>query len=235
VANAVLKYRERIERFIHISSSEVYGTARAPLMDEEHPLMPMSPYAAAKAGADRLVYSYIETYRVPGIIVRPFNNYGPFQHLEKVVPRFITSCLLDEPLRIHGDGRAERDWLYVEDTCEALDALLHADLAALRGEAINLGAGVSHDIETIARAIVRKMGKPESLLTHIGDRPGQVFRHTAGIAKARRLLGWAPRTRFEDGLDKTIEWYRTNRPWWEKQLWMRHIPIVTTQGRRELH
>jgi len=235
VANSVLKHQHRIERFIHISSSEVYGTASAPLMAEDHPLMPMSPYAAAKAGADRLVYSYWATYDIPIVIVRPFNNYGPFQHLEKVVPRFITSCILDEPLRIHGDGHAARDWLYVEDTCEALDRVLHADLGRIKGETFNLGCGVSHDIGILARMIVGKMGKPDGLITHIGDRPGQVFRHTAAIEKAARLLDWQPRTAFSEGLDKTIAWYRDNRPWWEKQLWMRSIPIVTTQGKRELH
>jgi len=105
----------------------------------------------------------------------------------------------------------------------------------VQGEAITLGCGVSHDIGSIARMIVEKMGKPESLITYIGDRPGQVFRHTAGIEKVARLLGWRPRTAFADGLDKTIAWYRSNRPWWEKQLWMRSIPIVTKQGKRELH
>ncbi|HSB71880.1 MAG TPA: GDP-mannose 4,6-dehydratase [Candidatus Methylomirabilis sp.] len=235
VVNAVLKHLGRIERFIHVSSSEVYGTARTPLMSEDHPLMPMSPYAAAKAGADRLVYSYWETYGVPAIIVRPFNNYGPFQHLEKVIPRFITSCILDQPLRVHGDGSAARDWLYVEDTCGGLDCVLHADLDLVRGEVINLGCGTSTDIETIARLIVEKMRKPQSLITHIGDRPGQVLRHTASTEKARQLLGWGPKVGFGDGLDKTIEWYRASRPWWEKQLWMRSIPIVTKQGTRELH
>lgn len=235
IANSVLKYLHRIERFIHISSSEVYGTARAPLMEEDHPLMPMSPYAAAKAGADRLVYSYWETYGVPVVIIRPFNNYGPFQHLEKVIPRFITSCILDEPLRIHGDGTAARDWLYVEDTCEALAQVLHADPDLVKGQAINLGSGVSHDIATIARLIVTRMGKPESLIIQIGDRPGQVFRHTASTDKAVRLLGWRPTIPFLDGLDKTIAWYRSNRPWWEKHLWMRNIPIITKQGKRELH
>ncbi len=235
VANAVLKYISRVERFIHISSSEVYGTAQAPLMNEDHPLMPTSPYAAAKAGADRLVYSYWETYGVPAVIVRPFNNYGPYQHLEKVVPRFITSCLLDEPLRIHGNGRAARDWLYVEDTCEALDRAMHADLDRIKGEVLNLGTGINHDIVSIAHMITEKMGKPASLIIHIGDRPGQVFRHTASTEKTARLLDWQPRTQFNDGLDKTIAWYRSNRPWWEKQLWMRSIPIITKQGKRELH
>lgn len=235
IANSVLKHLSRIQRFIHVSSSEVYGTARTPRMAEDHLLMPMSPYAAAKAGADRLVYSYWETYGVPAVVVRPFNNYGPYQHLEKAVPRFITSCILDESLRVHGDGTAARDWLYVDDTCEGLDRILHADISVIQGEALNLGCGVSHDVGTIARMIVAKMGKSDSLITYIGDRPGQVFRHTADNEKAARLLGWRPRTSFTDGLDKTIEWYRANRPWWEKQLWMRSIPIVTKQGKRELH
>ena len=130
VANAVVKYQKAIDRFIHISSSEVYGTARTLLMDEEHPLLPMSPYASAKAGADRLVYSYWATYDIPAVIVRPFNNFGPFQHLEKAIPRFVTSCLLNEPLRVHGDGGAQRDWLHVQDTCEALDRLTCQTLAS---------------------------------------------------------------------------------------------------------
>jgi dTDP-glucose 4,6-dehydratase len=106
VANAVVNHIRKVKRFIHISTSEVYGTAHADLMDEEHPLMPMSPYASAKAGADRLVYSYWATYDIPAVIVRPFNNFGPHQHLEKAIPRFVTSCILDEPLTVHGDGTA---------------------------------------------------------------------------------------------------------------------------------
>jgi len=235
VANAVLKYNHRIERFIHISTSEVYGTANKEIMDEEHPLMPMSPYAAAKVGADRLVYSYWTTYQIPAIIIRPFNNYGLHQHLEKLVPRFITSCLLDEPLTIHGDGKAKRDWLYVEDFCDALDIVLHGDIDRLKGEVINIGTGRSIDILTIAKIITEKMNKPKLLVTYVGDRPGQVFRHTSSTEKAERLLGWKAKTRFEDGLDKAIEWYKNNRSWWEKLLWMRHVPIITKEGRREFH
>ena len=139
VSNSVLKHVKHIDRFIHISTSEVYGTARAAKMDEEQPLMPMRPYASAKAGADRLVYSYFATYDVPAVIVRPFNQFGPRQHLEKVVPRFITSCVLGEPLRIHGDGSAARDFTYIEDTCRALDCLMHCDRSTVIGEVINLG------------------------------------------------------------------------------------------------
>ncbi len=235
VANAVCKYRDRIERFVHISSSEVYGTALSDTMDEDHLLCPMSPYASAKAGADRLVYSYWATYRVPAVIVRPFNNYGPYQHLEKVVPRFITSCILGEPLTVHGDGSALRDWIFVEDHCRALDLILHKDIKTLQGEVINLGSGVSMDIKTIAEIICKKMKVPVSRIRRIGDRPGQVFRHTSSTQKAKELLGWKSKTSFEDGLDKTIRWYRDNRKWWEKQLWMRHIPIISAAGKRELH
>ena len=235
VANSVLKHIKRVNRFIHISTSEVYGTAATPLMNEEHPLLPMSPYASAKAGADRLVYSYWATYNLPAVIVRPFNQYGPRQHLEKVIPRFITSCLLDEPLRVHGDGSAARDFTFVEDTCHALDCIAHCDPKTVVGEVINLGYGQSYSLAQIAPIIVRKMHKPESLITYVGDRPGQVFRHTADAGKAERLLGWRPRVSFEEGLDRTIAWYLANRSWWEKQLWMREIPIITKGGKREMH
>src|SRR5262245_58246786 len=146
VANAVLKYAKTVERFIHISSSEVYGTALTKVMDENHPLRPMSPYAGAKAGADRLVYSYWSTYNLPAVIVRPFNNFGPYQHLEKVIPRFITSCILNESLTVHGDGKSQRDWLYVGDLCRALDTIIHCDLDCVRGEVFNIGTGISMDI-----------------------------------------------------------------------------------------
>ena len=235
VANSVLKHASSIDRFIHISTSEVYGTARAPKMDEEALLMPMSPYASAKAGADRLVYSYFATYNLPAIIVRPFNQFGPRQHLEKVIPRFITSCLLNEPLRLHGDGTAERDFTYVEDTCRALDCLAHCDLNSVRGEVINLGTGASISLAAIAPLVARKMNTPDAVITYVGDRPGQVFRHTADIRKAEQLLGWRPHVSFEEGLERTIAWYVANRSWWEKQLWMREIPIITKTGKRELH
>jgi dTDP-glucose 4,6-dehydratase len=195
----------------------------------------MSPYASAKAGADRLVYSYFATYNLPAVIVRPFNQYGQRQHLEKVIPRFITSCLLDEPLRVHGDGTAERDFTHVEDTCRALDCLVHCDRSLIVGEVINLGYGTSVPLAEIAPLIVRLMAKSESLITYVGDRPGQVFRHTADASKAERLLGWRPQIAFEEGLRRTISWYTENRAWWSKQLWMREIPIITKTGRRELH
>ncbi|MFQ5880861.1 MAG: dTDP-glucose 4,6-dehydratase [Candidatus Methylomirabilales bacterium] len=235
VANTIAKYQDRVERFLHISTSEVYGTAQGPVMDEEHPLVPRSPYAAAKVGADRLVHSYWITYGIPAVILRPFNNYGPRQHLEKVIPRFITSCLLGEPLTVHGSGESQRDWVFIEDTCEALDAALHADIGRLQGEAINLGTGRSISIRAIAEMVADRMGTPRSQIQHVGERPGQVVRHISSTEKAAGLLGWRARMSFEVGLGKTIEWYRANRPWWERQLWMRQVPIVTRDGRVELH
>jgi dTDP-glucose 4,6-dehydratase len=127
-------------------------------MDEEHPINPTTPYAAAKAGADRLVYSYIESYGIPGVIIRPFNNYGPHQHLEKVIPRFITSAILREPLTIHGDGSAVRDWIFVEDTTEAIDKVLHAQLNDIKGNVFNVGTGMSISVLDIANKIVEIFG-----------------------------------------------------------------------------
>ncbi len=235
VANSILKYRDKVERFIHISTSEVYGTAMSEKMSEDHPLRPMSPYASAKAGADLLVQSYWSTYEIPAIIIRPFNNYGPYQHLEKAVPRFITSCILNEAIRVHGDGSAARDFVFVEDVFDALDTVMHADLAQTQGKVFNVATGEDRTILSIARDVVRMMGKDESIITFAGDRPGQVFRHTGDSTRIRDLLGWNPKTAWEDGLQRTIQWYRENRPWWERQLWMRAVPIITKTGKRELH
>jgi dTDP-glucose 4,6-dehydratase len=235
VANAIVKHRDRVERFIHMSTSEVYGSALADQMSEEHPLNPMSPYASAKCGADRLVYSYWATYDIPAVIVRPFNNYGPYQHLEKAIPRFITSCILKEPLTVHGDGSAKRDWLFVGDHCEALDRLLHADINQVKGQAINIGTGNHKSILEVAEAVLTSMRPSDSQIQFIGDRPGQVFRHTCDAGKIQKLLKWEPKSSFEAGLEQTISWYRDNESWWRPQMWMRHIPIITAKGKREMH
>ena len=235
VANAVLKHQDSVERFIHISTSEVYGTALEVPMTEEHPLNPASPYAAAKVGADRLVYSYWLTYDIPAIIIRPFNNYGSHQHLEKVIPRFITSVLLNEPLTVHGSGESTRDWIYVGDVCQALDRAIHISLDKVKGQVINIGTGKDIPIKTIAEMVVGRLNKPRSLITYMSDRPGQVKRHISSTAKASQILGWMAETDFDDGLIKTIEWYEQNPAWWQGQLWMRHVPIKTRDGRVEYH
>jgi dTDP-glucose 4,6-dehydratase len=207
-----------VERFILISSSEVYGTAESAPMDEEHPLNPRSPYAATKAGADRLAYSYWTTYGLPIVIVRPFNNYGPRQHPEKVVPRFITQALADEPLTIHGDGHASRDWLYVIDDAEAIEAVIEAPIEPLAGEVLNVATGVDLSVADIAKLVLGVLGKPESLCTYVPERPGQVDRHIGSTEKAGRLLGWRARTSFEEGLERTVAWYRDNEAWWRAIL-----------------
>lgn len=210
--------RTPVERFILISSSEVYGTALSDPMDEEHPLNPRSPYAATKAGGDRLAYSYYVTYGLPIVILRPFNNYGPYQHPEKVVPRFITQALRDEPLTIHGDGHASRDWLYVDDDAEAIERAIEADIDEIAGEVINIATGVDVSVAEIADLVLAGLGKPESLRVHVSDRPGQVDRHIGSTERAERLLGWRARTSFEQGLERTIAWYVDNRAWWEEIL-----------------
>jgi dTDP-glucose 4,6-dehydratase len=235
VSNSILKYRDKIELFVHISTSEVYGSALAAKMDEEHPLNPMSPYASAKCGADRLVYSYWATYGIPAVIVRPFNNFGPYQHLEKLVPRFVTSCILGEPLTVHGDGSAARDWLFVEDHCEALDRIMSCRREDVIGQVINLGTERHISVKEIAFIIKELMNANEVPVHYIGNRPGQVFRHTCDISKAKALLDWAPKTSFETGLKSTIDWYQQNQEWWKTQMWMRHIPIVMPDGKREMH
>jgi dTDP-glucose 4,6-dehydratase len=234
VANAVTRKKD-IDRFIHISTSEVYGTALAAPMTEDHPLNPLSPYASAKTGADRLVYSYIASYKIPACILRPFNQYGPKQHLEKVIPRFITSALLDEPLTVHGNGNAFRDWLYVQDTCERIDQVMHAPIEKIQGEVFNLGSGFELDVLSIAKMVLDILKKPDDLISHIGNRPGQVDRHISSTAKASEVLGIKPGRSFEQGLEETIAWYKTHRAWWEKLLWMRHVPIITESGKVEYH
>ena len=208
-----------VERFILISSSEVYGTAERAPMDEEHPLNPRSPYAATKAGADRLAYSYWTTYELPIVIVRPFNNYGPRQHPEKVVPRFITQALADEPLTIHGDGHASRDWLYVLDDAEAIEAVIAAPIEDIAGEVINVATGIDISVRDIATMVLEALGKPvrprgeragaarPGRPAHRHDREG---RAAARLARARRS--------FEDGLERTVAWYRDNEAWWRAIL-----------------
>jgi dTDP-glucose 4,6-dehydratase len=203
-----------VDRFVLISSSEVYGTAESDPMDEEHALNPRSPYAATKAGADRLAYSYFVTYGLPIVILRPFNNYGPRQHWEKVVPRFVTSALSDEPLTVHGDGHASRDWLYVTDDAEAIVAAIEADLDAVAGEVINVATGVDVSVSDIADLVLDMLGKPRSLRSYVEERPGQVDRHIGSTEKAAALLGWEARTSFAEGLERTVAWYRDNEAWW---------------------
>ena len=210
--------RTPVERFILISSSEVYGTAETDPMDERHPLQPRSPYAATKAGGDRLAYSYFVTYGLPVVIVRPFNNYGPRQHPEKVIPRFITQALAGEALTIHGDGHASRDWLYVDDDAEAIVALIDAPVEDVAGEVVNVATGVDISVADIADLVLAVVGNPLATKVHVPERPGQVDRHIGSTHKMERLTGWRSRTGFAEGLEQTVAWYRENEAWWRSVL-----------------
>jgi len=235
ICNAILKNYKKIRKFIHISTSEVYGTALQAPMTEQHPLNPCSPYASAKAGADRLVYSYWRTYDIPAIIIRPFNNYGSHQHLEKLIPRFITSSILNAPLTIHGDGQASRDWIHVLDHCRALEAVLQSENTGLFGQAINIATGIDISVNIIAEKILERLNKPKKLIQHTFNRPGQVERHIGSNQLAQTLLHWQPQTNFDTGLEQTINWYVNNQRWWEPLLWMRQIPIKVKEGKIVMH
>lgn len=235
IANAVVKAGGKVKRFIHVSSSEVYGNASDEMMTEQHPLNPMSPYASAKCGADRLVFSYWATYRIPSVIVRPFNNFGQMQHLEKVIPRFITSVLLNEKLTVHGDGKAARDFVHVEDTCRAIDMVLQAPDGLVHGETFNIASGKHRSIIEIADDVISLMRYRKDQIQFIDDRPGQVVRHTGDWSKINQVLGWKPSLSWHEGLQHTIDWYRINREQWSRQLFMRQIPITTASGKAAYH
>ena len=212
-------------------------------MDENHPLIPQSPYAAAKAGADRLVISYYITYKIPAVIIRPFNMYGPKQHLEKVIPRFVTSCILGEPLTVHGTGDSQRDFTHVNDLARAVDMIMHAPKDKIIGEVFNVGSSNAISIKEIAQKILSIMEKTNnnpkikfsSYALNIGDRPGQVFKHQADTSKIMVTLGWQPKISFDEGLQKTVEWYLSNKYHWDNKLWMRSVPIETEDGKIEMH
>ncbi len=230
VTNAVLKHRDTLDRFIHVSTSEVYGTALYEPMDEDHPLNPKTPYAAAKAGADRLVYSYVQSLDIPAIILRPFNNYGIRQHLEKLIPRFVTSALLKEPLTVHGDGSAARDWIFVEDTVRAIDMAMHAPIGKVKGEIFNLGTGIALSVLDIARIIMGLFKLDEHCITFMEERMGQVRKHISSTAKASEMLGFKAQVAFDEGIRRTIDWFQGNKSCWEKQLFMRKVPIKDREG-----
>ena len=202
-----------VERFLLVSSSEVYGTAERDPMDEEHPLNPRSPYAATKAGGDRLAYSYWVTYGLPIAIVRPLNNDGPRQHPEKVVPRFVTQALAGEPLTVHGDGHASRDWLHVDDTASAIEALIDAPLERFAGEVVNVATGIDITVSRDRAARARGRRQPGGDRAR-RERPGQVDRHIGSTDRLERLTGWRASIGFVDGLERTVAWYRENEAWW---------------------
>lgn len=235
IANAVYNHKDTVERLVHISTCEVYGAGLTKKMNENHQLNPHSPYAAAKAGADRLVYSYYVTYDIPATIVRPFNIYGPRQHLEKAVPRFITSALLNEPITVHGYGKSERDYMHVSDVSHAIDLIMHAPLNKVKGEVFNVGSGKAISIMTIAKQIAKYMKIPEAQIMYVTERPGQVSTFASDSRKIKKLLNWEPKKSFSKGLKETIKWYKENEHIWGQQTWLRKVPIKMPDGTIELH
>lgn len=208
--------RNPCDRLVHVSTCEVYGSARTVPMAEDHPMEPQSPYAATKAGADRLCYSYFRTYGLPVVILRPFNQYGPNQYPEKVIPFFFTSALRDQPLYVYGAGRNTRDWTYVSDLCSLVQKVIEVKRERVAGEVFHAGSGEEKSVLDIAAAVLEYLGKPKSLLQHIKDRPGHVERLVCDTRKTKRVLGWQAETRFEDGLSRTLAWYEANAGWWQK-------------------
>jgi dTDP-glucose 4,6-dehydratase len=200
----------RLRRFIQISTDEVYGSVATGASLETDELKPRNPYAASKAGADRLAYSYWATYDVPVVITRASNNYGPYQFPEKVIPLFATNAIDDIPVPLYGDGRNVRDWLHVDDHCRAIDLLVEQ---GINGEVFNIGGGNDVMNVDLTNRILETLGKPMSLIKPVADRPGHDRRYCLDTSKLR-ALGWAPQVPFEQGLRETVEWYRRNEWWW---------------------
>ena len=200
----------RIPRLVQVSTDEVYGPIADGAATEESPLRPTNPYSAAKAGGDLLALAYWRTHRVPVVVTRSSNNFGPYQYPEKVIPLFVTNALDDRPLPLYGDGRQVRDWIYVLDNCTALDLVLRKGET---GEVYNVGG--SHEVENLAltREILRLLGKPETLIQPVTDRPGHDRRDALDSSKVARL-GWAPRHPFAAALEATVRWYREHEAWW---------------------
>ena len=200
----------RLRRFVQISTDEVYGSVPTGASRETDELRPRNPYAASKAGADRLAYSYWATHNVPVIVTRASNNYGPYQFPEKVIPLFVTNALDDIPVPLYGDGMNVRDWLHVDDHCHALDLLVEK---GQNGEVYNIGGGNEIANRDLTHRLLEFVGKTSALIRPVVDRPGHDRRYALDSTKLRGL-GWTPQTPFGAGLQKTVEWYRRNEWWW---------------------
>jgi dTDP-glucose 4,6-dehydratase len=203
--------RLAVSRFVHISTDEVYGDiAPGAHASEDSPLQPSSPYSASKAASDLLVRSYVRTYNFPALITRSSNNFGPYQFPEKFLPLMITNALDDKPLPIYGDGKQQRDWLHVEDNCRGILAVLERGRI---GEVYNIGGSHVEENLSIAQRLLRVTGKPENLLRYVTDRPGHDRRYALNSRKIETELGWKPEISLEDGIRRTVQWYKDNTKW----------------------
>lgn len=206
-----------VKRFHQVSTDEVYGDLPLDRPDlfftEETPIHTSSPYSASKAAADLLVLAYYRTYKLPVTISRCSNNYGPYHFPEKLIPLMIIRALNDQSLPVYGDGKNVRDWLYVEDHCSAIDMIIHN---GREGEVYNIGGHNERTNLEVVKTILKELGKSEELITFVKDRPGHDLRYAIDPTKIKNELGWEPKTRFEDGIKKTIKWYLDNKDWWEE-------------------
>ena len=201
----------KLERFVHVSTDEVYGSIDAPHdADESYPLKASSPYSASKAGSDLLALSYFTTYKLPVLVTRASNNYGPFQFPEKLIPLMISNALDGRDLPIYGDGQQVRDWLYVDDHCAGIRAVLNQGRA---GEVYNIGGNCSLPNLEVVKRILKATGQPDSLMKTVTDRPGHDRRYALTSEKLEKETGWSPQMDFDRGLAFTVDWYRQNRPW----------------------
>ena len=201
----------KLERFVHVSTDEVYGSIDAPHdADESYPLIASSPYSASKAGSDLLALSYFTTYKLPVLVTRASNNYGPFQFPEKLIPLMISNALDGRDLPIYGDGQQVRDWLYVDDHCAGIRAVLNQGRA---GEVYNIGGNCSLPNLEVVKRILKTTGQPDSLMKTVTDRPGHDRRYALTSEKLEKETGWSPQMDFDRGLAQTVDWYRQNRPW----------------------
>ncbi len=208
-----LALRHKVERFVHISTDEVYGSTVSGKFSEISPLNPTSPYSASKASSDLLVLAYFRSFGLPVVIDRCTNNFGPYQFPEKLIPLFVTNAMEDRPLPVYGDGLYIRDWLFVTDHCRAIERML---FEGKPGEIYNVGGGNELTNLDITRRILSRLKKPESLITHVADRPGHDRRYALDASKLQGELGWRPNQSLEKALDFTIDWYVNHRAWWQK-------------------
>jgi dTDP-glucose 4,6-dehydratase len=205
-----------VKRFVHVSTDEVYGSlGETGKFTETTPLHPNSPYAASKASSDMLALAYHHTHKLPVVVTRCSNNYGPYQFPEKLIPLMIINALNDKPLPVYGDGLNVRDWLHVEDHCAAIDVVLRKGKP---GEVYNIGGNNEWRNIDIVKAILVRLGKPESLIAFVKDRPGHDRRYAMDASKISAELGWTPSYRFENGIAETVDWYLSHRPWWERVM-----------------
>ncbi len=203
-----------IELVIQISTDECYGSIARGYSKEGDPLEPNSPYSATKAGADLLARSYFVTFKLPVIITRSSNNFGPYQYPEKVIPLFITNLMVGKKVPLYADGMNVRDWLFVADNCEAIDVVMHKGKA---GEIYNIGAGSEITNMELTHTLLKILGKDESSIEYVKDRPGHDKRYALDISKLS-ALGWKPRHEFRTALELTVEWYQSNKAWWDRLL-----------------